>query len=203
MELRGVPIILNKPERDESILKNFSWFCLKKICFKTALVSADGCSALLCYLLPWNWMFRSSHNAGAGVLLCFVLLSSTRFQDFGTEKDTCVFQKKQAGLMDICLRWEDLCLKTFYEWKMPGPTWSGKNFFLKPQYFPWLNSFHLWIKIKLTTTKKPKRSSPQAGSFITYTKSVWTFKSLCQTYPIFPVCTLRNFMQFTWVIIIN
>lgn len=98
----------------------------------------------------------------------------------------------------------DLCPKTFYELKMPGPTWSGNTFSLKRQsFFPWLNSFHLRIKIKLTTTKKPKHSSPLPSSFITYTKSVWTFKSLCQTYPIFLLCTARNFMQFSWVITIN
>jgi len=60
-------------------------------------------------------MFRSLHDAG-GILLRFVLLSSTCFHDFDTETDTCVFQKKQAGLMDICLKWEYLwlCPKTIY-----------------------------------------------------------------------------------------
>lgn len=38
-------------------------------------------------------MFGSLHDAGAGILPCFVLLSSTCFHDFGTEKDTCLSEE--------------------------------------------------------------------------------------------------------------
>lgn len=139
-EQHGVPITLNKLERGKLILENCSWFCLKKSVLRLLWCLLMDTLPLFAIPLPWNWMFRSLHNAGVGILACFVLLSNTCFHSFGTEKDTCAFQKKQAGLMHICLKWEDLWPLSPYaltpEWKMSGPAWLVNTFFLTPRSFP-------------------------------------------------------------------